>query len=132
MSVQVHFGSSGLRDSTISVLKLKPHYNILGAYDLLTSVPLPIDNSRLFRSLGLRCFNISTFSFLYIFRPVDTCPPGSNAPYFLQPFGSPRFKNLKFQTYLLPDSQCLMAQIHCGNPTLEVCPEQSDSSDLFL
>jgi hypothetical protein len=61
LSAQIHFGSSGLRDSAISVLKLKPHYNFPGARDLLTSVHLQIDDSRLFDSSGFGCFNASPF-----------------------------------------------------------------------
>jgi hypothetical protein len=96
MSVQVHFGSSGLRGSEISFLKLKPHYNLPRALDLLTSVPVPIDGSWLFSSLGFGCFNTSTFSLPMDLRPVDTCPPRSNGPDFLQPLGFLHFGNIKF------------------------------------
>jgi hypothetical protein len=52
------FGSSGF-DSLSS--QPKPHYNLPGAHDLLTSVLLQIDDSRLFGYLGFGCFNISPF-----------------------------------------------------------------------
>jgi hypothetical protein len=94
LSVQVHFRSSGLQGLEISVLKLKPHYNIPGALDLLTSVSLPIDVSLLFGSSG--------------------------------------FGNIKFQTFPLLDSQYMKAHIHSGDMTLEIYPQQSDDSNLFL
>jgi hypothetical protein len=76
-SIYIHLRSSGLRDSMILVLKLKPHYNFPRARDLLTSVHLQINNSRFFRLWVFQCF---TFSFLYISWPTDTYSSGSNGP----------------------------------------------------
>jgi hypothetical protein len=58
MAVQIYFGSLGF-DSLSS--QPKPHYNLPRACDLLTSVPLQIDDSRLFSYSCFGCFNISPF-----------------------------------------------------------------------
>jgi hypothetical protein len=58
LSVHIHFGSSGF-DNLRS--QLKPHYSLPRALDLLTSVPVQIDDSRLFGYSGFGCFNLSPF-----------------------------------------------------------------------
>jgi hypothetical protein len=56
LAVQIYFGSSGF-DNLRS--QLKPRYTLPRARDLLTSVPLQIDDSRLFGYSGFGCFNLS-------------------------------------------------------------------------
>jgi hypothetical protein len=101
LSAQIYFGSSCHRDSTVSVLKLKPHYNFPGVHDLLTSVHLQIDEYQLFISLSFRCFNASPLPSSRSHNPTDTYPSRSNGPYFLRLSDTSRFKNLNFQTHSL-------------------------------
>jgi hypothetical protein len=81
-----------------SQISTETPYSLPGAHDLLTSVPMQINDCRLFDCLGFRYFNLSPFTLLCISRPTDTYPLGSNNPDSLWNFHSLHFGNLKFQS----------------------------------